>query len=264
MPKVKINDISIYYEVYGAGEPLLLIAGLGSDSSSWSGVVGEFAKNYQVIIFDNRNCGRSDTAEKECTISLMAQDIIGLLDYLKIKKTHVLGHSMGGYIAQDMAVSYPGRIDKLVLESTAAVSSQRNNLLFNDFYKQLKNEGHTPNWFKKWADWLFSAQFLKDSAFLERFIEESIKYPYLQSALGLKMQIEAIAAFDLQSKTGAIKADTLVIAGRNDLLITPYESKSLADNINKSTFKLLDGVAHCIHIENPKLFTDTVLDFLNN
>jgi pimeloyl-ACP methyl ester carboxylesterase len=264
MPKIKLNDISLYYEVYGKGEPFLLIAGLGSDCSSWLDVVKELAPPFQVIIFDNRGCGRSSTAPKECTISNMALDVIKLLDFLKIKKAHVLGHSMGGYIAEELAINYPGRVDKLILESTAPVSSKRNNALFKDFYHQLKKEGYCQAWFKRWTEWLFSAKLIADSSFIDTFIKNSMAYPYLQKADQFKNQIEAIASFDARDKIGAIKAKTLILEGKNDILITPQESEILANNIKGSIFQLLDGVAHCIHIENPKLFTDTVLGFFNS
>ncbi|MFA6282203.1 MAG: alpha/beta hydrolase [Candidatus Omnitrophota bacterium] len=263
MPKVKLNDISLYYEIYGKGEPLLLIGGLGSDSSSWLGVAKELSLCFQVVIFDNRGCGRSDLGISEFTIQKMAEDTMGLLDFLKIKQAHILGHSMGGYIAQELAINYPERIGKLILESTAPVSSQRNNILFEGIYCQLEKEGHCESWFKVWAAWLFSPKLVADSSFIETFVKGSVKYPYLQKADGLKSQISAIALFDARERIANIKAKTLILEGKNDILITPEEARMLAVNIPESIFQLVDGVAHCIHIENPELFTDAVLGFLN-
>ncbi len=264
MSKVKLKDISLYYEIYGNGAPLLLIGGLGSDSASWLGVVNEFAKYFQTIIFDNRGCGRSDVVHGECTASQMAEDSIKLLDFLKIEKAHIIGHSLGGYIAQELAIKYPERVSKLVLESTASISSKRNNVLFEDIYSQLKREGHSKEWFKRWAFWLFAPKFFEDSNFIDTFIENSIKYPYLQTKEGYKSQLDAIISFDARDKLREIKAKTLVLEGKYDILITPEEVETLAKSIQGSVFQLLEDVAHCIHIENPKLFTDTVLNFLVN
>jgi pimeloyl-ACP methyl ester carboxylesterase len=262
MPKVKLNDISLYYEAYGSGEPLLLIAGLGSDSASWLGVVKEFSSYFQTIVFDNRACGRSETAQKECTVRRMAQDAIELLDFLEIKQTHVIGHSMGGYIAQELAINYPERINKLILESTAPISSKRNNLLFEEIYCQLKKQGHCRAWFESWVPWLFSPRLISDNAFVNTFIENSVKYPYLQKADDFRSQIEAIASFDARGKISAIKSETLILEGKDDILITPQESETLAKNIPKSIFQPLNGVAHSVHIENPELFINVVLRFL--
>ncbi|MDD5431849.1 MAG: alpha/beta hydrolase [Candidatus Omnitrophica bacterium] len=264
MPKVKLNDISLYYEVYGKGAPLLLIGGLGSDSSSWLGVVKKLSSHFKTIIFDNRGTGRSSAMKKPHTIHHMAEDAVRLLDYLKIKQAHVIGHSMGGYIAQELAMSYPERVAKLVLVSTATVSSKKNNVLFKDIYTQLKRQGYCREWFERWVPLLFSKKIINDSNFIETFIKNSIEYPYLQKADGFKSQIDAIASFDARAKIGTIKAKTLILEGRDDILITPQEAGALAKRIHKSVFKLLDGVAHSIHIENPKLFTSAVMDFLKS
>ena len=263
MLKVKRDVAPLYYEVYGKGEPLLFIAGLGSDSSSWAGVVKMFSTQFKAVVFDNGGTGRSSIMRKPHTIRRMADDAVRLLDHLKIERSHVIGHSMGGYIAQELAINYPDRIGKLILESTAPVSSKRNNILFEDIYSQLKREGHSEGWFKRWATWLFPPRLIADSAFIDAFIKDSMKYPYLQNAEGLKSQIDAIISFDVRDKISDIKVKTLILEGKDDILITPEEAKMLAKNIHGSIFQLLDGVAHCIHIENPKLFTDTVIGFLS-
>jgi pimeloyl-ACP methyl ester carboxylesterase len=192
----------------------------------------------------------------------MAEDVIKLLDVLKIEKAHIIGHSMGGYIAQELAINYPKRVGKLILESTAPFSTKRNNILFEDIYNQLKREGHSESWIKRWTFWLFSPKLFADGKFIDTFIKSSLKYPYLQKPTGFKSQIDAIALFDASDKLGEIKAKTLIIEGKDDILITPKEAGMLAKGIHGSIFQLLDDIAHCIHIENPKLFVDTVLKFL--
>jgi len=262
MPKAKLNDISLYYEIYGKGYPLLLIGGLGSDCSSWLGIVKGLSPHFRTIVLDNRGCGRSGIGRGKCTVSKMAKDAVRLLDFLKIEKANVLGHSMGGYIAQELAINYSNRVNKLILESTAPVSSGKNNTLFKDIYNQLKKEGHSEGWFRRWAELLFSPKLLAGKSFVDMFVENSLKYPYLQKAEGLKKQIEAIRLFDARRKINVIKAKTLIIEGKSDILITAKEAVVLARNIKGSAFKLLGGAAHCIHIENPRLFTDAVLKFL--
>lgn len=263
MPKVKLGNISLYYEVHGRGVPLLLIAGLGSDVSSWLCVLKRLSSRFRVIVFDNRGCGRSSASHKKYSVSKLAEDAIKLLDHLKIERAHVLGHSMGGYIAQELAINHPRRVNKLILVSTAQVSSKKNNVLFNDLYCQLEKEGYSKEWFRRWVFLLFSNKLSKDKSFRDMFINNSMGYPYLQKLEGFKRQIEAIASFDTRKKIGTIKAKTLVIEGEHDILITPKESKTLAKRIPNSTFKLLNGAAHCMHIENPKLFTSTILRFLS-
>lgn len=262
MSSVELRNVSLYYEIYGKGFPLLLIAGLGSDCSGWALPVKDFAKYFRTILFDNRCSGRSNSKEKKFAISNMADDVIQLLDYLNIDKTHIVGYSMGGFIAQEIAIKYPERISKLVLVSTASVISKRNYLLFNEIYKQLKREGNSEAWIKRWAFWLFSSKFFDDKNNIETFARNFLNYPYKQKASEFKSQLDAIASFDSRRKTKKIKAKTLVISGNEDLLITPEESRILSKGISNSKFKILKGVAHYVYIEHPRLFSRTVLEFL--
>ncbi len=118
MPKAKVNGINISYSVGGKGEPLFLIMGLGREGGDWVLQRRVFQKYFRVITFDSRGAGKSDKPGEPYTIKSMADDTVALMDYLKIGKAHVLGVSMGGMIAQEMAINYPERVGKLVLVST--------------------------------------------------------------------------------------------------------------------------------------------------
>jgi pimeloyl-ACP methyl ester carboxylesterase len=225
-------------------------------------VVKDFSAHFQTVIFDNRASGRSDIITGRCTIGQMANDAVKLLDFLKIKQAHTIGHSMGGYIAQEIAINYPERLNKLILVSTAAISSPRNNMLFADFLKQLQERVDLKAWMKQWAFWLFTPQCFSNTAFINAFIKNAAEYPYCAKPQGFKVQIEAIASFDACKRTGKIKAKTLVLEGEKDILIVPQEAKALAKNIPRSSFRLLKNTAHCIHIENPKLFAKVALEFI--
>jgi len=125
MPTININDTQLYYETRGRGRPLLLIAGLGSDSSSWAGITEPLSEKFNILMFDNPGTGRSGKMEEPFTVEHMAQYAVGLLDHLEISRAHILGHSLGGYVAQEIAASHPHRVDKLILESTSYISSKR-------------------------------------------------------------------------------------------------------------------------------------------
>jgi len=262
LPKAKPGDIMLYYEIHGKGAPLLLIAGLGSDSSSWSGIINKLSTHFKVIVFDNRGVGRSEIPDKRYTIRQMANDAVRLLDYLKIKRAHIVGHSMGGYIAQELAINHSERVDKLILESTAPVSSKRNKMLFLDFYKELQGDKNLETWIRRWAFWLFSKKCFAHKRFIETFVKNGSNYPYAQQANGFKGQIDAIASFDTRKRLGRIKVKTLVIEGEEDMLIFPKEAKVLAKDISGSIFKSVKDTAHCIHIESPDLFINALMKFL--
>jgi len=130
MPSVRINNIDCYYEIHGKGSPLILIAGLASDSQSWKPILGGLAEYFKVVIFDNRGIGRTQYPRDSFRISALALDTVCLLDALAIKKADILGHSMGGYIAQEIAIEYPERVNRLILASTCAATSRKNKSLF--------------------------------------------------------------------------------------------------------------------------------------
>ncbi len=120
MPTAHVNGITLYYEVHGAGRPLLLIGGLGSDVTLFRAIIPGMARHHQVIAFDNRGAGRSDKPDIPYTIAMMAQDAVELLDALNAEQADVMGVSMGGRIALELTLSHPSRVDHLVLVSTAA------------------------------------------------------------------------------------------------------------------------------------------------
>jgi pimeloyl-ACP methyl ester carboxylesterase len=262
MPLTKIGGVRFYYEVHGSGEPLLLIAGLGSDSSSWGWVVNAFSAKFKTIVFDNLGAGRSGTGRTPCTIRRMARDAVKLLDRLGVERAHIIGHSMGGYIAGEIAVNYPERVNRLVLANTAAVSSERNNFLFRRFLNGLRRKGDLEGWIRDWTFWLFSPKTFENGKFVEKFIGMAARYPYPISASGFKAQAGAVAGFDIRSRLRKIKARTLIITGEEDILIRPSESAALAGRIRGGVLRTIKGAAHCIQIEKPALFTKAAEGFL--
>ena len=120
MPTIKINDIQMYYEIYGEGQPLVIIGGLASDISEFEGMSRWFAQKYRVLAFDNRGAGRTDKPDIPYSIEMMAWDTAELLNALAIERATVLGISMGGRIALELALQHPERVERLILVSTSA------------------------------------------------------------------------------------------------------------------------------------------------
>lgn len=120
MPTAKIGEIQINYEEYGQGTPLIMILGLGQDIPTWGFQISEFSNHFRLIIFDNRDSGKSSCCQEVYTTETMARDTIGLMDYLGIDRAHILGTSMGGMIAQEIALISPERIISLILASTTS------------------------------------------------------------------------------------------------------------------------------------------------
>jgi pimeloyl-ACP methyl ester carboxylesterase len=120
MPKAKIGEIQINYEEYGQGTPLIMILGLGQDIATWGFQISEFSNHFRLIIFDNRDSGKSSLCSEFYSTETMARDCTGLMDYLGIDRAHILGTSMGGMIAQQVALNAPERVINLILASTTS------------------------------------------------------------------------------------------------------------------------------------------------
>jgi 3-oxoadipate enol-lactonase len=121
MPRVKVGDINMYYDTRGEGFPLVLIMGFMGNADCWDPLyfLPRLSEHFKVITFDNRGAGRTDVSDREeYTIRMMADDTAGLMDALGIRRAHVLGISMGGMIAQELAINHPQKVEKLVLAST--------------------------------------------------------------------------------------------------------------------------------------------------
>jgi pimeloyl-ACP methyl ester carboxylesterase len=262
MPELIIDDIELYYETRGSGAPLMLIAGLASDSGSWSPIIEGLSRECLVITPDNRGCGRTLPQETETGIRRIADDCAALVGSLGLTSVNLLGHSMGGLVAMDLAIRYPQTVDKLILCCTAASNSGRNISLFSTWASAFEAGLEPRLFFKNIFYWLFTPRFFEDEAAVDEAAMMAAEYPYPQSAEAFSNQVRAIAGFDCRGGLAAIKAKTLVICGREDLLYTPEEGKGLAGAIPGASLAIIDKAAHSIHIEQPAAFIERVLGFL--
>ena len=262
MPIIKVNAIDIYYEEYGNGYPLILISGLGGSSINWQTVRNVLSKHYRVIVFDNRGAGRSSAPSEAYSISQMAVDMTNLFNYLGIKRAHVLGHSMGGFIAQEFALMYPEKTDKLMLCCTMDKLSKRNKLLFESMYSLWKSGISRESWFRGLYCWFFSPSFFEDEQTIKFIMEFAITAPHQQTLSGFKGQMEACIGFNVTEKIKNIQHETLVLVGEDDILITPNESKLLKDSIPNSRIVVVPGAGHTPHVECKNDFLKKILDFL--
>jgi pimeloyl-ACP methyl ester carboxylesterase len=262
MSNIVLNRVNLYYETHGEGEPLILIAGLASDSQSWQPVLTELSRHYRVIIFDNRGVGRTKPLEAENSIQLMADDCIALLKYLGLSSAHFLGHSMGAFVALDCAIRYPEFVSKLIVVSGSAFNSMRNRALFEDWVSYLENGMKPDLWFKNFFYWIFTKHFFEDKKALDIAVAFAVAYPYKQTTIAFKNQVGAINRYNCSQELSEIQSKTLVIIGKEDLLFTPEEIAGIFPAIPKVSYSFVDHAAHAILMEKPKEFINQIRFFL--
>jgi len=258
---IRTNGVELYCEVHGDGPPFLLIAGLASDSQSWLPVIPALAKRNAVIACDNRGSGRTTPPDAEITIALLAEDCAALIERLGHRRVHVLGHSMGGLVAQALAAQHPELVDRLVLVGTAAWISKRNARLLRDMAFLLESGTDPAVWFRILLPWLFTRRFFENDAAVKEAVRYALEYPYPQSPDQFRRQVEAACRFE-PIDTAQVRAETLVLTGAEDLLLPPDEGRRLAERLPNARFSTIAGAAHSIHMEAPDAFARAITQFL--
>ncbi|OGT41191.1 MAG: hypothetical protein A3F13_08125 [Gammaproteobacteria bacterium RIFCSPHIGHO2_12_FULL_40_19] len=263
MPQLTLNNnISLYYEQHGSGEDLVLIGGLTSDHQVWKSTLRLFSKHFRVLIFDNRGAGQSSTPDFPYTMEMMAQDTLQLMEALHIPRAHILGHSMGGGIAQQMALMAPEKIDKLIIACSRAKPNALANMVFS-MREKLQAGGMANDGLAEYVmPFLFGDEFLNNPLLVKGFIQWTLRNPFPQSAIGYKHQLYASSTRDFSAQLHQIALPTLVIAGEEDILMKPKQGMELSKSLKNSTFVTMLNCAHMPHVEKSKEFAEIVLEFL--
>jgi pimeloyl-ACP methyl ester carboxylesterase len=240
MPHLKMNDIRIYYEVQGQGTSLLVIPGLPMVVSDFAPLVDQLSEDFTVITYDNRGAGQSDKPDETYTTALMAQDAAALLDNLGIEKAHVFGFSMGGMIAQELALGFGHRVMKLVLGGThsgmnhavppSAEVAQAFSLVTSDWSERIR----------ALAPFAFSADYYeRHPEAVESFIVE--KSADVQPEFAYLRQLGAVVRHDAHDRLPRISHPTLILMGANDPAVPVENGRMLARLIPNAKLAEVDG-----------------------
>ncbi|MTI46471.1 alpha/beta fold hydrolase [Sporosalibacterium faouarense] len=264
MGHVKANGINIYYEIYGDGIPLVLIGGLGYSSWIWYKQVHELSKDFRVIVYDNRGIGKTDMPDTEYTIEIFADDLAELLIALDIKHSHILGFSMGGYIAQYFAIKYPDMIDKLILCSTSyggpnciPIPKQSLRTIF---------AGGEPLIAQTEARAMIEMSISRSTQNNKNTVEELLEKKTMtsQPKYAYQRQLMAAAGFNVEDELQKIKSETLILSGREDKIIPSENSQLLSRNIPGSKVYTVEDAGHLFFIEKAVFTNKLIVEFLKD
>jgi len=258
---IQVGDIHIAYKVFGEGDPLLLIMGYSGTMDLWAPeVLKELASKYQLIIFDNRGMGKTTASDKEFTIELFADDTQGLLDALGIERAHVLGWSLGTYIAQELALRYPDRVEKLILYAgdcggkEAIYPGPEIMDALGDSSASSRERG------EKLLATLFPEKWLKEHPDPRTYFPEIRE---TSSPENIKRQYQAWQKWKgTYSRLAKITQPTLLITGAEDVNTPWQNSLMLIDLIPGAWLVQLEGGGHGAMYQYPKKFSRIVLTFL--
>ena len=265
MPMTKINGLNINYQIDGAdgtAGTILLINGLADDLTSWGFQVPDLtAAGYKVVSFDNRGIGQSDAPEGPYTSAMMAKDAKALVDQLGLRDFHLMGVSMGGMIAQDYALAYPGDLKSATFACTYGVADPFCQTMFA-MWADLAQQISVPFVMRDVALWAFTGAFFEDrpqdvAEFAAAMADLKMPVPaYLA-------QLSVIQTHDTLDRVKALKMPTMVLAGEEDILIPVRLSRRLHDAIPGSRWKTVPGGHACLW-ERPAPFNAAYLDFIGS
>jgi len=266
LPWTTIRNLRIYWESYGKKEPLLLISGVSGGTWSWEESIEAWSPHFRVIVFDNIGAGRSSKPHRPYTIEEMADHAAAVLGAAEVKRAGVVGLSMGGMIAQELALRHSDRVHRLVLGCTHCGGHMRIPPHPNVIQRFADNEDLShEEIINKNIELLVTPQFRKKgSDALKRYKERQLRAP-LQPNYALKRQLEAISSFDACGRIGTIQIPTLILTAEHDILVPPENGRLLSAHIPDAVEKSFSDVGHLIYLECAQDFHETILNFfLNN
>ena len=259
------NGQELYFEVHGDGPPLVLLMGIGYDSSLWMlRQVPALSEQFRVVILDNRDAGRSSKATRPYTIADMADDVAGLLDALDIQRAHLLGLSMGGMIGLEFALRHAGRLNRLVLSGTGGAPARSAFDPIQTWSWVKANDATGEVFAGEQLTWLFSLAFLRNQEAVQQTVAMLTANPNPVGSAAYARQARAYLQFDALDRLGDIDAPTLAIVGEQDLLTPPWVVREVASAIRGARFEIItgDGSSHVVPLERPDDFNQLVTNFL--
>ncbi|HEV7858869.1 MAG TPA: alpha/beta fold hydrolase [Pyrinomonadaceae bacterium] len=260
MPYVTSDGAKIYWREEGTGEPLVLIMGLGCSSDLWHRTAPELSLKYRTILFDNRGVGRSDVPPGPYSISTMAGDVAAVLDAAGVESAHVFGYSMGGMIAQELALQHPLRMRSLILGGTncggghAVLAAPE---VLNTLMARVVDPVE--------AFWAM-APYLYDASTPRAKLEEDLEArgPTFPTLEGYLAQLQAVMGWESHDRLNSLKVPTLVIHGETDQLIPAQNAEILAKEIPGAKLIKIAGAGHILLTDKSQAANEAILSFLND
>ena len=263
MPTVLVNGLKLFFEDLGTGTPVVFVSGLGGDHRAFAVAMRRLGRTYRAITFDNRDSGQSERATTTYSTADLAEDLAGLLAAIQVESAHFVGQSLGGLIAQQLALRHPSLVRSLTLVSTHSGSNAWKKAVIASWVALKRTSG--PDAFARGTlPWLVAPSFYENAlAQIEGIVRFADRNEWPQDGDAFERQAQAASTHDLRDRLGKINVPTLVLTGEFDIVNPPAVSRELADRIPNARFQLLKGVGHIPHVENVGDFLDAIEAFLN-
>lgn len=259
MPDLDLPDITLHYEEAGEGPAMLLLPGMLSDSASWGPIVPLLSPHFRLIMPDNRATGRTVPWDAPITLDKMADDIRALMDALGLQQAHLLGHSMGGFMALRLCQIMPQRVISASIAASAPVALARSIAVFRHLLNIRKDSAQPERWLHILYAQLFHPATFDNPQALAAMTQASIDYPFAQSADAMAHQVEALATMDPSDfMKPSIVPCQAILAELDVPMPLPMARDVLAPLMD---VHVIAGTGHAIHWEAPQAVADHVIQF---
>jgi pimeloyl-ACP methyl ester carboxylesterase len=262
VPPIRVaTGFELFYREGGDGDSVLWIMGLGNDHRGWAYQVPAFRDRYRCITYDNRDAGQSQRADAPYTVADMAEDAVTLLDALDVERAHVIGFSMGGAQAQELAIRHPERVAKLVLCNTYTSRDERGAAIFRSRVL-LRERLSAEEYQRVTLPWVYTYQDYQRPGFVERTVQAILDDPNPQPDDAFRRQVEATLAVDTEARLGRIAAPTLLLFGEEDITTPLRFARVLEAGIPNARLEIVPGAGHGLPWSHPDALNQAVREFL--
>jgi pimeloyl-ACP methyl ester carboxylesterase len=248
MPVAQLAGIDLHYEVGGNGPPLILVAGMMSDSASWAPLVPALEQRFTVVRPDNRSTGRTRPTDAPCGLAEWAGDLVALMDHLGLPQAHLAGHSLGGLIALHLVAMAPARVGRLALLAAAPLPMARNLALFRHLLA-LRGPDMPPDlWLRGLFPWLFHPRLFDDPQVIDGAVAQSLAYPHAQDPAAMARQLAALERVRAELRLPDPFPPALALLGADDLLLPAGPARAALPDVPAV---IIEGAAHSVHWDAP-------------